>query len=138
MAALVKEQTLDDEGLLTLTCEVEAIVNGRPVTKVSDDPQHPEALTPNHLLLLRSGLSLPPGLFTKVNSFSRRWWLQVQYLADFFWRHWKREYLPTLQERKKWTSTTRNCAVGDVVLVLDKNLPRCSRPIGRILEVFQS
>ena len=28
MAALVKEQTLDDEGLLTLTCEVEAIVNG--------------------------------------------------------------------------------------------------------------
>ena len=28
MAALVKEQTLDDEGLLTLTCEVEAIVKG--------------------------------------------------------------------------------------------------------------
>ena len=74
MAALVKEQTLDDEGLLTLTCEVEAIVNGRPITKVSDDPRHPEALTPNHLLLLRSGPALPPGLFTKIDSYSRTKW----------------------------------------------------------------
>ena len=32
MAAFVKEQILDDEGLLTLACEVEAIVNGRPIT----------------------------------------------------------------------------------------------------------
>lgn len=53
MKALLKEQTLDDEGLLTLMAEVEAIINGRPITKVSDDPRDPEALTPNHLLLLR-------------------------------------------------------------------------------------
>ena len=138
MAALLKEQTLDDEGLLTLTCEVEAIVNGRPITKVSDDPRDPEALTPNHLLLLRSGPALPPGLFTKIDSYSRRRWRQVQYLADVFWRRWKREYLPALQERKKWISTTQNFAVSDVVLVLDENLPRCSWPIGRVLEVFQS
>ena len=32
LAALLKEQTLDDEGLLTLMCEVEVIVNGRPIT----------------------------------------------------------------------------------------------------------
>lgn len=36
--ALLNEQTLDDEGLNTLMCEVESIVNGRPITKVSDDP----------------------------------------------------------------------------------------------------
>ena len=66
MAALVKEKTLDDEGLLTLTCEVEAIVNGQPITKVSDDPRDPEAFTPNHLLLLRSGPALPPGLSIPV------------------------------------------------------------------------
>lgn len=32
MKALMKEQPLDDEGLLTLMCEVEAIINGRPIT----------------------------------------------------------------------------------------------------------
>ena len=42
MNALLREQVLDDEGLATLMCEVESIVNGRPLTKVSDDPRDPE------------------------------------------------------------------------------------------------
>jgi len=44
---------LDDEGLQTLCCEVEAILNSRPLTQVSGDPSDMEALTPKHLLLLR-------------------------------------------------------------------------------------
>ena len=99
MGALTKEQILDDEGLATLLCEVESIVNGRPVTKVSDDPRDMEALTPNHLLLLRAGPLAPPGLFSKDEIYSRRRWRQVQYLADIFWRRWIKEYLPSLQER---------------------------------------
>ena len=136
MKALLKEQPLDDEGLLTLMAEVEAIINGRPITKVSDDPRDPEALTPNHLLLLRSGPTLPPGLFVKGDNYSRRRWRHVQYLADVFWRRWLREYLPALQERQKWSRVSRNFAVGDVVLLVDENLPRSSWPLGRILEVF--
>ena len=69
MKALLNEQRLDDEGLVTLMCEAEAIVNGRPLTKVSDDPRDPEALTPNYLLLLRSGPALP-GLFSKGDCYS--------------------------------------------------------------------
>ena len=99
MGVLPKEQILDDEGLATLLCEVESIVNGRPVTKVSDDPRDLEALTPNHLPLLRSGPSAPPGLFSKDEIYSRRRWRQVQYLADIFWRRWIKEYLPSLQVR---------------------------------------
>ena len=34
---ILKEQTLDDERLSTLFCEVESIVNGRPLTVLSDD-----------------------------------------------------------------------------------------------------
>ncbi len=135
MRAITKEQLLDDEGLNTLMCEVEAIVNGRPLTKLSDDPRDLEPLTPNHLLLLRSGSKLPPGVFTKEDCCSTRRWCQVQYLANMFWRQWIREYLPSLQERQKWNKTRRNLEVGNIVLILDEKTPRCSWPLGRVLEV---
>ena len=133
--AVLKEQALDDEGLSTLTCEVEAIVNSRPITKSSDDPSDCEALTPNHLLLLRSGPCLPPGSFSKEDSHSRRRWRQVQYLAEVFWRRWIREYLPQLQARQKWVNPSRSFAVGDIVLVVDERCPRSSWPLGRIVNV---
>ena len=38
--------------LNTIFCEVESIINGQPLTPVSDDPNDGEALRPNHLLLL--------------------------------------------------------------------------------------
>ena len=37
---------LSDEVLVTQFCEVESMINGRPLTKVSDDPTDPAALTP--------------------------------------------------------------------------------------------
>ena len=89
LGALTKEQVLDDECLQTLLCEAESIINGRPLTKVSDDPNDLEPLTPNHLLLLRQNESLPPGLFEKNDTYSRRRWRQVQYLANVFWGRWK-------------------------------------------------
>ena len=52
MEALLKQQVLDDEGLSTLMCEVKSIVNGRMITKVSDDAKDLNTLTPDHLLLL--------------------------------------------------------------------------------------
>ena len=77
-------------------CEAESIVNSRPLTKVSDDPKDAEALTPNHLLLLRAGPSLPPGIFTKEERYGRRRWRQVQYMAEIFWSRWLKEYLTSI------------------------------------------
>ena len=135
---LIKEQPLNDEGLTMLMCEVEAIVNGRPITKSSDDPSDAEALAPNHLLLLRPGSKLPPSVFVKEDSYSRRRWRQVQYLANTFWRRWIREYMPQLQERQKWFYPSRNIAVNDIALVVDDRVPRSSWPLGRVTSVRKS
>ncbi|XP_068687804.1 uncharacterized protein [Montipora foliosa] len=54
LRSLLREQITDDESLLTLMCEVESILNSRPISAVSSDPCDLEALTPNHLLLLKS------------------------------------------------------------------------------------
>ena len=130
--ALLQTQTVDDEGLVTLLCEEESIINGRPITTVSGDSNDPEPLTPNYLLLLRSEPQMPPGLFQKEDS-SRRRWRQVQYLAGIFWKRWSKEYLPLLQSRQKWTTIRKNL---DVVLVSVENSPRNSWPLGRVVEVF--
>ena len=54
LSSTLKVQRLDEEGLHTVLCEVEAIINSRPITKASTDPNDLEALTPNHLLLLKN------------------------------------------------------------------------------------
>ncbi|XP_068674720.1 uncharacterized protein [Montipora foliosa] len=134
--AVLKEQNLTEESLVTLMCEVEAILNSRPLTKISDDPSDLQALTPNHLLLLRAGPSFPPGTFSREDQYTNKRWKQVQYLSDVFWKRWTREYLPMLQERMKWRSFRRNLSVGDIVLVVDDSSPRCLWPLRRVLEVF--
>lgn len=84
LGSVLKQQTLDDEGLATVFCEVEAILNSRPITRVSDDPQDLEALTPNHILLLKTNPLLPPGVFSNSDLSHRRRWRQVQYVAELF------------------------------------------------------
>ncbi|KAK0150375.1 hypothetical protein N1851_008532 [Merluccius polli] len=134
LLSLTKDQILDDESLHTFICEVEAIMNSRPLTMNSDSPNDLEPLTPNHLLLLKGQPILPPGLFQKSDMYSRRRWKQVQYLADIFWKRWVREYLPNLQERQKWLKQKRNYANGDIVLIADPTAPRGSWMLGRVVD----
>ncbi|MEL7342708.1 MAG: hypothetical protein AAGM67_19645, partial [Bacteroidota bacterium] len=133
--AILKEQTLTDEALHTLFCEVEAIINGRPLTKISEDNNDVGVLTPNHILLHRPNSRFPPGIFKKADTYSKRRWRQIQYLADVFWKRWLKEYIPNLQIRQKWNKECRNFKKDDIVLVTDETMPRGSWPLGRILEV---
>lgn len=55
----------------TLLAEEESIVNNRPITAVSDDPDDCSALTPNHFLQQRA-TQLPPGVFVNEDPFSRK------------------------------------------------------------------
>ena len=134
--SLLKEQPVNDDCLHTVMCEVESIINGRPLTSVSDDANDIEPLTPNHVLLLKAQPTLPPGIFSKDDTYTRRRWKQVQYLADLFWTRWTREYLPLLQERQKWLKPRRNFMAGDVVLLVDSSSPRNSWVMGKIVETL--
>lgn len=136
MNSVIREQILDDDGFHTLMCEIEMILNDRPITMNSDDPNDLEALTPNHLLLIKRKPNLPPGVFNKTDNYCRRRWRQIQYMANLFWRRWVHEYLPILQERQKWNNQKINFNVGDIVIVVDENSPRNSWPIGIVRETI--
>lgn len=92
LSSILHQQTLDDEGFHTVLCEIEAILNDRPITKLSDDPNDLEPLTPNHLLQMKGKPVLPPGLFDQSELYSKRRWKQVQYMCNLFWRRWTSEY----------------------------------------------
>ena len=116
---------LDDEFLQILMCEVESIIKSRPLTVISSDVKDPYPLSPNQILTMKTSIVLPPpGKFQRNDVYMRRRWRRVQYLCNLFWSRWKREYLPTLQERAKWNKVKRNLKVDDVVLVRDENAPR--------------
>ena len=76
MTMVLRENILDDEGLEILMCEIQSILNGRPLTRVSDDPRDANALSPNHLLILKLNESYPPGIFSKADSYCKRRWRQ--------------------------------------------------------------
>ncbi|XP_013402959.1 uncharacterized protein LOC106168462 [Lingula anatina] len=131
LAGIMKQQTMDDENLVTVLTVAEGIVNNRPITKLSDDVQDERPLSPSHLLMLRGGPTLPPGQFEAKDQYRKRW-KQVQYLADIFWSRWLSEYLPALQERQKWLKLTSNLKPGDLVMVCQDHTPRNQWPLGLV------
>ena len=136
LKAMLGESLVEEDVLATVLTEVEATLNSRPLCAVSDDPNDLQPLTPNHLLLQRTVSALPPGTFVKEDMLFRKKWRQTQILADHFWRRWLKEYVPALQERQKWHRPRRNAQVGDLVLVVDQDLPRGKWHLARIVRVI--
>ncbi|XP_078355246.1 uncharacterized protein LOC144639838 [Oculina patagonica] len=60
LVALLREHgnRLDDESLETLMCEVESIINSRPLTVISSDVNDPYPLSPNQILTMKTSIVL--------------------------------------------------------------------------------
>lgn len=118
--------------------EVMAIMNARPLIPISSDPDTFEVLSPSMLLTQKaSTVPAPLGDFD-IKDLYKKEWRKVQCLADAFWTSWKRDYLATLQVRRKWTEEKQNLREGDVVLLKDSNVKRNDWPIGLIVKTMAS
>ena len=133
-AILSPNLRLSDEVLATVFCEAENIINSRPITKVSDDMHDDDPLTPNHLLMLNRNYSFPWAATHKTDAY-RRQWRHAQFIVGHFWKRWVKEYLIELHRRQKWLEKKPNLGVGDVVLIMDENVPRGAWPLGRVVDV---
>lgn len=132
---VLHDQSLRDETLQTFFVEAEKIVNSRPLTKVSIDPNDHEALTPNHFLLGSSNGDCSVPMMNPDSGSLRREWRKSSMLADSFWKRWVREYLPTLTKRTKWTKESKPIQVDDVVVLVDNTTPRYEWKMGRVTAV---
>ena len=136
LPAVLSKTRLADEILHTVFFFLSrGIINARPLTKLSDGSNDLSPLTPNLLLLLRGENNVPPGVFSQSDTLRKRW-RHVQHLADQLWCKWRRTYLPELQRRVKWTRTSQNLRVGDVVIILDEMTLRNLWPLARVTQVI--
>ena len=132
----LKDHRVSEPVPRTLFVEVEGVLNSKPLTYVSTDAQDPDPITPQMLLTGRADHSLPPTTYPDGVMLMRRRWRQSQVLVDRFWRRFIREYLPTIQSRRKWQQEVRALRVGDVVMIIDNQLIRAQWPMGTIVQVF--
>ncbi|XP_044753822.1 uncharacterized protein LOC123313148 [Coccinella septempunctata] len=130
---ILYQQNLREETLLTFLAEAEYIVNSRPLTRVSSDPDDLESITPNHFLFGSSDGLGPPLPQMMDGRIIRKEWEKSRALTESFWNRWVKEYLPTLTKRSKWTNDQKPIEIGDIVLIVDDSMPRFNWKLGKVI-----
>ena len=97
MKKIVGKAILTYEELTTLCCDIEAMLNSRPLVAASDDPKDLGVLTPFIFLTGSQSRSLPLLGFQKlpsddlVRANDSKRWLHVKNMMADFWKRWSRE-----------------------------------------------
>ena len=124
---ILKNRQPREEVLRTTLKAAENIVNSRPLTYVSSDPNDPESLTPNHFLrggaYCGSSAEFGAGVGDEAE-FMRSQFLKAQLYVNEFWKRWSHEVLPDLVRKTKWYDSKEPVRMGDVVLLIDDQQPR--------------
>ncbi|XP_057656756.1 uncharacterized protein LOC130894159 [Diorhabda carinulata] len=131
---VLQNTLLTYENFYSLLVQIESIVNSRPLTPLSEDPDDSEVLTPGHFIIGAPLTFLPENsLDVKHSRLSCRY-KQLRALFEQFWRSWSRSYLQTLQERPKWQVANDIYKVGQCIVLHDDAAPLAWK-IGRIMNV---
>ncbi|XP_011859378.1 PREDICTED: uncharacterized protein LOC105556877 [Vollenhovia emeryi] len=120
------------EELNTFVVEVEGVLNSRPITTISSDPNDLLVLTPAHYLIGKPLTTLPEGNLSSVPVNRLSTWQHISKVRQNFWARWSLEYLNELQVRAKWNKNGPKFEIGTVVLIKDKGLPCTRWVLGRI------
>ena len=135
--AVLGNAGVTDEELTTATTGAEALLNSRPLTYQSANPEDDIPLTPNHFLIGQIGGQFAPESVDETNYSLKKRWRRVQELVRHFWHRCLKERIPSLSNRRKWLKEERDLQSGDVVLVMSPNTSRGHWSLGRIVEVYQ-
>ncbi|UYV65562.1 hypothetical protein LAZ67_3004702 [Cordylochernes scorpioides] len=126
--------TLRKEQLAKMLEEVQSIMNGRPLTYVSEEMEDPQPLTPAMFLRHKGNIKFPEGDLTEKDrlQFSYAWRKSLeQELKNRF----RSEYLSHLINKNKGKNS-HNLRIGDIVVIGSDLRKRTEWPLGRIIELY--
>ena len=134
---VVGQQRLSFEEFSTVTAQVEACLNSRPLGGLtSHSPDGITPLTPGQFLVGRALHAYPDTIIQDDPSLLKKWKL-CQALTQHFWKRWSNEYLQQLQKSGKWHKVKPNLQIGDLVLMTDGNSFATQWTMGKVVAIYQ-
>lgn len=128
----IAESTLSFEHFSTVLARIEAVLNSRPISAISDNINDFTSLTPGHFLIGNSLLARPhpPSNEKLITRYQ-----QMEAMVQHFWHRFRMDVLSSMQIRNKWQSKQPNIKVGDLVIVKEDNIPVNCWPLARVEEL---
>ncbi|GFT34291.1 integrase catalytic domain-containing protein [Trichonephila clavipes] len=133
---VVSGSDLTYEEFLTVCIQIEGILNSRPLCPLSSNSDDLNALTPAHFLIGRSMTSVVEPNLIELKENALKKWQRITRLVQLIWNKWHRYYLSELQQRNKWQFKKQNVNVGDLVVLIEDNMPTFKWLLGRITEIY--
>ncbi|XP_076384330.1 uncharacterized protein LOC143262581 [Megalopta genalis] len=90
---VVGEELFTFEQFNTFVIEVEAVLNSRPLTPLSSDPNDTSPLTPGHFLIGSSLTAIAETDFRAIPNNRLSNWQHIQKVKQHFWTRWQKEYI---------------------------------------------
>ena len=124
--------------LNTLCARISYAINSRPlgVSNVSHSNQQEDfisVVTPNQLLLGRSGETCSPLEYDERDGRYTRRLAYVSSVYSSWWSRWIKQVLPTLVPIRRWRKAKQNLQIGDIVMIEYPNPLKDDYRVGRIV-----
>ena len=129
------DTVLSIEEYSTALCQIEALLNSRPLLPITDDPEA-GILTPGHFLINGPLVDIPLINQSQGKVDLNQRYQFVQTLVNGFWKKWKSEYLCLLNVKNKWYKNGITPSVDDIVLVKRASDRPALWPKGRIIRLY--
>jgi hypothetical protein len=132
LVRVLGQASVNYEELLTIICDVEAVINCRPLTYISNDSEDLLPLTPSMFLQdIKESGTADLDFVDKGKLLVRQRFCQE--LREQFRSRFRKEYLGQLVQKHGQKDCGIN--VGDIVLIGSENLKRIHWPVARVQEL---
>ncbi|XP_039287383.1 uncharacterized protein LOC120352036 [Nilaparvata lugens] len=91
MKRVIGQSCLTIIEFITLITQIEAFVNSRPITPMSEEPSDLVALTPAHFLIGSVLTDLPEPNLLDISQNRLNQWQHVQQMKQHFWARWSKD-----------------------------------------------
>ncbi|XP_043493624.1 uncharacterized protein LOC122518642 [Polistes fuscatus] len=131
----ISDTLLTFEDFSTFLAQVEAVLNSRPLSSLSEDPDDIRALTPGNFIRGEVLTTIPEPSLIDISDSRLSHFQRIQERFQQFWKRWSTECLQPHQTTSKWQTSKNDIREGSLVLITDERLPPSKWPLARVIQL---